>query len=197
MTDSERTPRTTDIEAVREALKIGAISYDGDSWYAAAGDGGAGLGYDHCEAAINEGFAALDRLAEAAALPERAEPTTAHPENLPWSVAWGRSDPEGLFCEGIKDSNGDWVARFDDDYGTNQGANAEAIVQSVNRALPERAGLDALLKRHERLIDYGYEESECRCGKWNDHGTEEGESYEDHLLAALTAPTTEDTTDDR
>lgn len=51
-----------DLDAIKKALTIGAISYDGDSWYAASNDGGAGMGYDECEAALKEGSAALDRL---------------------------------------------------------------------------------------------------------------------------------------
>jgi len=67
MTDpaAPTTPEDSDIEAIRKALTIGEISYDGDPWYAASNKGGAGIGYDECEAALKEGRAALNRLAEA------------------------------------------------------------------------------------------------------------------------------------
>ena len=50
----------------------------------------------------------------------------------PWLVVWEHSNPEGWACLGIKADNGEWVARFDDDYGNDQAANAELIVEAVN-----------------------------------------------------------------
>ncbi len=44
------------------------------------------------------------------------------------------------YCRGILDANNEWVIRFDDDYGNDQWANAEFIVEIVNgydqRSLP-------------------------------------------------------------
>jgi hypothetical protein len=67
---------------------------------------------------------------------------------------------QGPYCEGIRDAAGDWVVRFDDDYGTDQMANAILVVGAVNA---RRFDLDDL-KRRKALFDvamasgYGMEE---------------------------------------
>lgn len=42
--------------------------------------------------------------------------------------------------------------------------------------------LASLLGGHERVIDYGYEETECSCGSWDDSAGDDGISYEGHLV---------------
>ncbi len=43
--------------------------------------------------------------------------------------------------------------------------------------------LASLLGAHERRIDYGYEESECSCGEWDDRWADDDAlSYESHLV---------------
>lgn len=44
----------------------------------------------------------------------------------------------------------------------------------------------AFLRKHERQIDWPYEESECSCGRWNDHKLNH-KSFESHLAAAARA----------
>lgn len=41
------------------------------------------------------------------------------------------------YVTGVVDRNGEWVVRFDDDYGNNQAATAEAIVACVNAVYPQ------------------------------------------------------------
>ena len=64
-------PRTAELKEIIEfALSVGAISYDGDSWYAASDGGGAGLGYERCEASFAAARQALNELVEAEAAPD-------------------------------------------------------------------------------------------------------------------------------
>jgi hypothetical protein len=62
----------------------------------------------------------------------------------PWrlSVEQGRPDSwmgpaEPSYCEGILSADDRWVVRFEDDYSTDQWADAELIVALVNATIPE------------------------------------------------------------
>ena len=63
--DSERAAALREVAeplgAIEVALRLGAGSYEGDSWYAAAPENG-GPGYDEADAAIKAGFEAVSRL---------------------------------------------------------------------------------------------------------------------------------------
>lgn len=55
----------------------------------------------------------------------------------PWELVIDREPGEmgttlGYELRGVKDADGEWVIRFDDDYGTDQYANAKLIVSLVN-----------------------------------------------------------------
>ena len=56
----------------------------------------------------------------------------------PWSLQFQSDGNEFEFggrityLQGIVDANGEWVVRFDDDYGTDQVANAKLIMEAVN-----------------------------------------------------------------
>lgn len=69
---------------------------------------------------------------------------------LPWRLITDKSDPEGSFPVGIeRDHPGypgehGWAVMFDDDWGTNQWANAALIVHAVNSLPDYEAAVDAL-----------------------------------------------------
>jgi hypothetical protein len=56
--ETDVTIADADLATIREAMAIGQVSYDGDSWFAAD----AGYGYDEAEATMNKARAILARL---------------------------------------------------------------------------------------------------------------------------------------
>ena len=67
----------------------------------------------------------------------------------PWGVQMGSDWDEwshltSTYPEGVKGADGKWIAKFDDDYGNDQYANAELIVRAVNSYDAMLAALEAV-----------------------------------------------------
>lgn len=141
------------------------------------------------DAARHEAEAAEARASALEAELRRAVPADVHnPHVTPgkWNLIVGEEHGEmgtllQRYCEGIRAEDGRWVVRFDDDYGTNQWADAALIVELHNAAKAAtdtaggmpfdefKAGVEqisrdvqaAVSRAHEGATDPGVGETPC------------------------------------